>query len=189
MIEATQHIAFQEPRLARREEGAARAARFADLVERQSRFVYRVAYAVVRNSHDSEDVVQETFLKLYRTGAWESMRDERAFLARTAWRIAVDRLPRARSQALSPDLKSHYSQSPEDAAVTADWSAAVHRLIDALPEELRQPLALAAVEELNSREIAQVMGIAEGTVRTRIMRARQILKQKLAGLEGRHEQR
>jgi RNA polymerase sigma-70 factor (ECF subfamily) len=184
MIEATQHIAFQEPGLARREEAAAREARFAALVERQSRFVYRIAYAVARNAHDSEDVVQETFLKLYRTGAWEGMRDERAFLARTAWRIAVDKLPRALSQSLSPDLQSNGRRSPEETAVTADWSAAVHRLIDALPEELRQPLALAAVEELTSREIAQVMGIAEGTVRTRIMRARQILKLKLAGLAG-----
>jgi RNA polymerase sigma-70 factor (ECF subfamily) len=190
MIEATQHIAFQEPGLARREEAAAREARFAALVERQSRFVYRVAYAVVRNPHDSEDVVQETFLKLYRSGAWEGMRDEKAFLARTAWRIAVDKRPKARNQSLSqprsPELQSHDSQSPEDAVVSADWSAAVHRLVDALPEELRQPLALAAMEELNSREIAQVMGIAEGTVRTRIMRARQILKQKL---ESRYEQR
>src|ERR1700729_691911 len=106
MIEATQHIAFQEPGLARREEAAAREARFAALVERQSRFVYRVAYAVVRNPHDSEDVAQETFLKLYRTGAWEGMRDEKAFLARTAWRIAVDKLPRALSQPLSPELQS-----------------------------------------------------------------------------------
>jgi len=179
MIGATQHITFQEPGLARREEAAAREVRFAALVERQSRFVYRVAYAVVRNSHDSEDVVQETFLKLYRSGAWEGMRDEKAFLARTAWRIAVDRRPNAGSQPLSPDLQSNDSQSPEDAAVSADWSAAVHRLVDALPEELRQPLALAAVEELNSREIAQIMGIAEGTVRTRILRARRILKQKL----------
>jgi RNA polymerase sigma-70 factor, ECF subfamily len=179
MIEATQHIAFQEPGLARREEAAAREARFAALVERRSRFVYRVAYAVVRNPHDAEDVVQETFLKLYRSGAWEGMRDEKAFLARTAWRIAVDRRPKTGSQPLSPDLQSNDSQSPEDAVVSADWSAAIHRLVDALPEELRQPLALAAVEELNSREIAQVMGIAEGTVRTRILRARQILKQKL----------
>src|ERR1700735_5758629 len=115
MIEATPHIAFQEPRLARGAQGAAPEARFADLVERQSRFVYRVAYAVVRNSHDSEDVVQETFLKLYRAGAWESMRDEKAFLARTAWRIAVDRRPKALSQPLSADLQSHDNQSPEDA--------------------------------------------------------------------------
>jgi RNA polymerase sigma-70 factor (ECF subfamily) len=80
--------------------------------------------------------------------------------------------------------------NPEEAMVTADWNAAVHRLVDALPQELRQPLALSTVEEMNSREIAQAMGIAEGTVRTRIMRARQILKQKLAGLmEGRYEKR
>jgi RNA polymerase sigma-70 factor, ECF subfamily len=187
MIEATQHIAFQEPGLARRVEAAAREARFVALVERQSRFVYRVAYAVVRNPHDAEDVAQETFLKLYRSGAWEDRRDEKAFLARTAWRIAVDRRPKSRSQslsqALSPDLQLNNSPSPEDAVVSADWSAAVHRLVDALPEELRQPLALAAMEELNSREIALVMGIAEGTVRTRIMRARQMLKQKL---ENRH---
>jgi len=72
--------------------------------------------------------------------------------------------------------------------ISADWNAIVHRLVDALPEELRQPLALSTVQELKSREIADVMGIAEGTVRTRLMRARQILKQKLAGLmEGRYE--
>ena len=52
-------------------------------------------------------------------------------------------------------------------------------------EDLRQPLALSAVDELTSREIAEVMGINEGTVRTRIMRARQILKQKLEKLHGR----
>jgi RNA polymerase sigma-70 factor (ECF subfamily) len=65
--------------------------------------------------------------------------------------------------------------------VTADWNAAVHRLVDALPQELRQPLALSTVEEMNSREIAQAMGIAEGTVRTRIMRARRILKRSWLG--------
>jgi RNA polymerase sigma-70 factor (ECF subfamily) len=71
--------------------------------------------------------------------------------------------------------------------MSADWNAAVHRLVDALPPDLRQPLALSTVEELSSREIAQVMGIAEGTVRTRIMRARQILKQKLGELRERRD--
>jgi RNA polymerase sigma-70 factor (ECF subfamily) len=182
MLEAIQHAAFQELELARREEAAAREARFTALVERQSRLVYRVAYAVVRNAHDAEDVVQETFLKLYRAGGWDEIRDEKAYLARIAWRLAVDKLPKARTQPLSPDLQSNDAQNPEDAVVSADWSVAIHRLVDALPEQLRQPLALATVEELNSREIAQVMGIAEGTVRTRILRARQMLKQKLTAL-------
>jgi RNA polymerase sigma-70 factor (ECF subfamily) len=186
MIEVPQQIAFQEPRLAQEEEATACDDRFAALVSRRSRFVFRVAYSILRNVHDSEDVVQETFLKLYRTRRWESMVDERAFLARTAWRIAVDRLPKAHMDAPDSEIPSS-RESPEQAVITADWNAAVHRLIDALPEELRQPLALSTVEDLSSREIAGVMGIPDGTVRTRLMRARQILKQKLAALmEGPH---
>ncbi len=191
MIEVTQAVALQEPGLAAQAQTAARDSRFADLVVRQSRFVFRVAYALLRNSHDAEDVVQETFLKLYRGGRWEAIENERAFLARAAWRAALDKLPSARRAAgpLDAELASP-GATPEAAMVAADWNAAVHRLVDALPPELRQPLALSTVEDLNSREIAQVMGIAEGTVRTRIMRARRILKQKLAGLmEGRYGNR
>jgi len=193
MIELTQAIALQEPELAARQESAARQARFAGLVERQSRFVFRVAYALLRNSHDAEDAVQETFLKLYRGSAWEAIENERAFLAREAWRIAVDKIAKLRQaphQPLDVELALRGGASPEETVLTADWNAAVHRLVDALPQELRQPLALSTVDEMNSREIAQAMGIAEGTVRTRIMRARRILKQKLAALmEGRYEKR
>lgn len=154
------------------------------LVHRQSRFVFRVAYAVLRNSHDAEDVAQETFLSLYRSGAWRQMKDERAFLARATWRQAIDRLradPRHHENrdGLLLELPSR-EEDPERTLLGADQQAAVHRLIDALPEELRQPLALSTVEELNSREIAAILDIPEGTVRTRLMRARQLLKQKLA---------
>jgi len=172
------------------EDRAAREARFAALVERQSRFAFRVAYAILRNTHDAEDAVQESFLKMYRAGTWECAVNERGLLARVAWRTAVDRLPRVRHEPLDPAMPSQAARDPEEAAVAADWNSVVARLVDALPEELRQPLALSTVEDLNSREIAEVMGIAEGTVRTRIMRARQILRQKLAGMMGgRHENR
>jgi RNA polymerase sigma-70 factor (ECF subfamily) len=154
--------------------------RFTVLVERQSRFVYRVAYSVVRNAHDAEDVVQETFLKLYRLGAWEAMADERAFLARVAWRMAVDRRSRGPNVALESPWGLNPDLNPEEMAVASDRSAMVHRMMDALPEELRQPLALSSVDEMNSREIAEVMGIPEGTVRTRLVRARQVLREKLA---------
>ncbi len=161
--------------------------RFRELVERQSRFVFRVAYAVLRNTSDAEDAVQEVFLKLYRKRAWESIGDERAFLARAAWRVAVSRLPKARHEEPDVELPSS-GASPEEAAIEADFNALLHRMVDALPEELRQPLALSTVEEMTSRQIAEVMGIAEGTVRTRLMRARELLKRKLAALvECRHE--
>ena len=61
-------------------------AEFTALVLRQSRFVFRVAYAVLLNSHDAEDAVQETFLKLYRNRGWRHLDNECAFLARVAWR-------------------------------------------------------------------------------------------------------
>jgi RNA polymerase sigma-70 factor, ECF subfamily len=71
-------------------------------------------------------------------------------------------------------------RNPEQEAIAADRAALVARLIDTLPEELRQPLALSTVEEMTSGQIAVVMEIPEATVRGRLMRARQILKEKLA---------
>jgi RNA polymerase sigma-70 factor (ECF subfamily) len=132
---------------------------------------------VLRNALDAEDVVQDTFMKLYRLNAWQGMNDERAFLARSAWRIAVDR----RRKAPPVTLETPSVLNPEDAALASDWNARVHSMIDALPDELRQPLALSGLEEMNSREISTIMGIPEGTVRTRLVRARQMLRQKLAG--------
>jgi RNA polymerase sigma-70 factor (ECF subfamily) len=158
-------------------------ARFTELVGRQSRFVFKVAWAILRNPQDAEDIVQETFLRLYRNHAWESMEDERAFLARTSWRLAVDRI-RSRRRAPAQPEPSALSATPEQAAIARNRTAIVHRLVDALPEELRQPLALSAIDEMTSPEIASILGIPEGTVRTRIMRAREILKHKLTNSYG-----
>jgi RNA polymerase sigma-70 factor (ECF subfamily) len=162
-------------------------AEFTALVERQSRFVFRVAYAVLLNAADAEDAVQEMFLKLYRNGGWQHAENERAFLARAAWRLAVDRSRQAgatvgTSHEDSLDPPS-LEPGPEQSLLAADQQATVHAMIDALPEELRVPLVLSAHEELNSRQIAEVLGIPEGTVRTRLQRARQVLRRKLAAVQ------
>jgi RNA polymerase sigma-70 factor (ECF subfamily) len=56
----------------------------------------------------------------------------------------------------------------------------LERLIAALPEKLRQPLILSAVEEMSTREVAAALGINEASVRSRVFRAREILREKLA---------
>jgi RNA polymerase sigma-70 factor, ECF subfamily len=184
-FDLTEELAVDDPtKLTRAQRSAAREVRFTELVERQSGFLFRVAYTVVRNAHDAEDVVQETFLKLYRTGAWERMRDEKAFLARTAWRIAVAKRPGRPTEGLDPGLPASGGSSPEQTAIAANWHATVHCLIDSLPETLRRPLTLSALEDLTSRQIAEIMDIEEGTVRTRILHARAILREKLAALSG-----
>jgi RNA polymerase sigma-70 factor (ECF subfamily) len=159
---------------------------FALLVKRQSQFVFRVAFSVVRNVQDAEDVVQETFLKLYKSGAWRRMNDEKAFLARSAWRIAVDRIERIPKEAIVADAIDG-QPSAEWNLMRAESDGLIHRLMDALPAELRMPLALASVEGMTSAQIAAVMGIPEGTVRRRRLQAREILKQKLKELGVRHD--
>lgn len=157
---------------------------FTSLVTRQSRFVFRLAYAILRNAHDAEDVVQEIFLKLYRTGAWKTMGDERAFLARMSCRMAVEnRAAKVKTVVPVEDFHS-VADNPERQAVKADTERLIHNLIDSLPEELRIPLALSTLEELTSAEVGRLMNISEGTVRSRTARARQILREKLQQVLG-----
>ena len=178
--------AEETDRLSESECIAGRDEEFSLLVYRQHRFVFRVAFALLRNRQDAEDVAQETFLKLYRNGRWREMRDERAFLARAAWRLALDlrRAPAMGTTDMDADAMPSGAASPEQQALDASSAAMLHRMIDSLPEELRQPLALSGIEEMNSREIGEVLGLAEGTVRTRLMRARQLLKEKIANTKG-----
>lgn len=157
-------------------------AAFAGLMERQWRFACKVAWAALRNVADAEDAAQEVFLKLLRNGGWRDLRDERAFVARAAWRAAADRLRQRGAVALDEEMPGA-DAGPEATVVAADWEQAVRGLIDSLPEELRQPLVLSA--EMASREVAAVMGVPEGTVRRRLMRARQLMREKMTALEER----
>ena len=163
----------------------ARQAAFSLLVDRQARFVYRVVYSVLRNVADAEDAVQETFLKLYRTGAWQEMEEEKAYLARVAWRVAVDRLPKRDTGSEDGVMAALVATgaTPETDAIRSSEQVRLRRLIQMLPEELRQPLLLSAVEEMTSREVAAVMGIPEGTVRTRVMRARVELRRRFEAMQ------
>ena len=153
---------------------------FAELADRHARFMFKVANGLLRNTHDAEDAVQEALLKLYRTGGWRHMEDEKAFLARTVWRTAIDiagRRPRTSHQADPANLTSATS-NPEHLAAEGNQRAVLHDLIRRLPDELRQPLLLCAIEEMTSREVAELLGLTEGAVRTRVMRARAKLKRR-----------
>ena len=157
---------------------------FVALSNRHARFLYRVAFGLLRTPQDAEDAVQETLLKLYRTGGWREMQDERAFLAKSVWRVGLARLATAGAKALKhaadvTELELQASgPNPEESALRAADRALMRRMVDALPEELRQPLVLRAIEEMRSYEVAAILGIPEGTVRTRVMRAKAELRRR-----------
>ncbi len=155
-------------------------------VEQYARTVYRVAYSVLRNHHDAEDAVQETFLRLVRHHkGWAAVRDRRAWLARVAWRVALDRRRAAPEISLEDaadavrDLRAA-GAGADEIAEREQMTALLAKLIATLPEDLRNVVTLSTVEELTSPEIAEVLGVAEGSVRERLMRARGLLKEKLS---------
>jgi RNA polymerase sigma-70 factor (ECF subfamily) len=158
--------------------------RFEEMVARQARFMFQVAFGLLRNRQDAEDAVQEAFLKLYRGEAWLRIENEKGFLARTVWRVALDHLPKAaeRMADVAEMQLTASGGSPEQSVVDEDERAVLRRLIDGLPEELRRPLVLSSVEEMTSREVAEAMGIPEGTVRTRVMRARTELRRRFVAM-------
>lgn len=157
------------------------------LVRAHARFVFQVAYSVLRNSHDAEDVVQETFLRVVRhQSEVREVREPKAWLARIAWRIALDRRRNQPAMVADPEAllaQLHASgMSAEELVAREEMKRLMETLVAALPPELRGPLQLSTVEEMSAGEIAAVVGIPEATVRTRLYRARQILKEKLAAL-------
>jgi RNA polymerase sigma-70 factor, ECF subfamily len=160
-----------------------------NLVKEHARLVYRVAYAVLRGHHDAEDAAQETFLRVLRYGKrLAGVENPRTWLARVAWRVAIDRsksLRRKREVTLE-NADRAFHEIP-GAVATADEvlegariAAAVEKLIAGLPKKLREALILSTIEEMSPREAGAVLGINEAAVRSRVFRARQILKEKLA---------
>jgi RNA polymerase sigma-70 factor (ECF subfamily) len=165
---------------------------FDAVVREHARFVFKVAYSVLRNVEDSEDAVQETFLRAYRSSEFGEVREMKAWLARIAWRVAIDRVKKAPTTALEELAEVGFEPqaggtSADDSLIAHEKVTLLHKLMAALPEDLRHAMVLSTVEEMTSAEISQVLGIPETSVRTRLFRGRQLLKEKLAfWMEGRN---
>ena len=166
------------------------------LVADYSRMVFRIAYSILRNHHDAEDAAQECFLRVWKhKDRLHDVQNAKTWLARIAWTTALDKRRTGRKMLSLNDTESgaELIESLSDSAPAADEQFAerqkqqlLQRLIAVLPGDLAQTLELSTVQELNSAEIAEVMKIPEGSVRTRLFRARKQLKEKLAVLlEGR----
>lgn len=162
-------------------------------VREHARLVYRIAYSVLRNHHDAEDATQETFLRVLRyRRKLEGVREQRTWLARIAWRTAVEHRRKGTEVAMD-EISEVVSQirssaTPADQILLGDeMTRVLEGLMAALPGKLRDPLALSTLEEMTPADIAEVLDINEAAVRSRLFRARQILKEKLAVLlEGQH---
>lgn len=154
------------------------------IVRRHARFVFGVAYSVLRNREDAEDAAQETFLRLSRQRNLAEIRDVRLWLARVAWRVAVDSTRRHRE--ISAEDPAQILEAIADDAPGAEqivherqMKELLERMIAGLPRELRDVVRLTTAQEMSSADVAEVLGIPEGSVRQRMFRARQFLREKM----------
>jgi RNA polymerase sigma-70 factor (ECF subfamily) len=154
----------------------------AALVDRYSGALYRVAFSVLRNPADAEDAVQETFLRVLRhRQTLHEVRDPRVWLIRIVWNVVLDRKRRAKTRPETDDVAElarilpSNGLSAEEIAAAAQHHARVVACMDKLPQKERQVLLLSAFDELSSVEIAEVLGITESSVRSRLFRARNLM--------------
>ena len=155
--------------------------------------VFRVALRMLGDVQGAEDVAQETFISLYRHGKrFRSEARFSTFVYRVAANAALNRrrtLGRSRTrieklavrQAAGDDLPQQ-PRDPEDSTLGHELTQHVRDALGTLSPALRMPVVLYDIEGLSYGEIANVLGVAEGTVKSRIHRARQALREELQGL-------
>jgi RNA polymerase sigma-70 factor (ECF subfamily) len=155
-------------------------ARLAD----SSALAIRVAYSVLRQQQDAEDVAQEAFARAHRRfGALRDREKFRAWLVRIVWRLALDHRRDARRRAAREGSAAREANqlSPDAAADTLarERSARLWAAIDRLPDKFRVVIVLAAIEEHGIKDVARLLDLPEGTVKSRLFDARKKLQEML----------
>jgi RNA polymerase sigma-70 factor, ECF subfamily len=165
---------------------------YRELIARYERQVYSLTYRMVRQREDAEDLTQETFVRMFKAlDRYDPARPFPAWLFTIAARLGIDALRRRRVK-LVPLFRSEPGESeeriidvedpgpgPEVLTQHAEEQAGADRLIGSLPEHYRVVVVLRHQQGLSYEEIAEALHLPLGTVKARIHRARELLKDRL----------
>ena len=165
---------------------------FEVLMRRYNRRLYRAARAILRDDGEAEDVLQQTYLNAY---AHLEQFAHRASFATWLTRIAVhEALARRRRRAAFGEVEPMFDPDaempspipdPEQEALSGELRSLLEKSIDALPMPYRAVFVLREVEELTTAETAECVGLSEDVVKTRLHRARAMLRKAIDGRVGR----
>ena len=162
---------------------------FAKLAEEHSGFVYNVAYRMMGNQHDAEEVAQDAFISAYRA------RDRfRGDAQPTTWlyRITVNaalmriRKDKRRKEMTVPEddrpdsPSTDWAQSPVASAMNSELGDRINAAIDELPEDLKTAVILRDVEGLSNEEASDVLEVSVSALKARLHRGRVALRESLA---------
>jgi RNA polymerase sigma-70 factor (ECF subfamily) len=157
-----------------------------EIVERHSDRVYRLAYRLTGNRHDAEDLTQEVFVRVFRSLHTYKPGTFEGWLHRITTNLFLDharRKQRIRFDALPDDGDNRLpstAMSPEAASLDRLFDADIEEALASLPVDFRVAVVLCDIEGLSYEEIADVLDLKMGTVRSRIHRGRTLLRKALA---------
>jgi RNA polymerase sigma-70 factor (ECF subfamily) len=157
-----------------------------ELVSTYVRRVVSIAWGIVRNAQDAEDLAQEAFVKAYESiGRFRSSEPFGPWIYRIVTNLALDVMKhrtKFRHEAIDESAPAGRRDAAETAAMSNEIGARIDEAIETLPEMQRIVARLHLVEEYDHQEIAAMTGLSDGTVRSHLSLARKKLKDKLADL-------
>jgi RNA polymerase sigma-W factor len=162
------------------------------LMKRYHHGIYVMIYQMIKNREETEDLVQETFMKAFH--ALRKYNEQYAFstwLYKIAYNSCIDTLRKRKLKTMPLDRPIQHSDgesvqelrddstSPERHYLAAEKQGFIQEAIDSLPEIYREVIRLRHQEERSYEEISDMLNLPIGTVKARIFRAREVLKKKL----------
>jgi RNA polymerase sigma-70 factor (ECF subfamily) len=168
---------------------------FHELIRPCERSIYFLLYSLLRNESDAEDAAQETVIKVYRnlhlfrgdsqfrTWVLSIARNEglgRLRKTETRREDSLDALMDGEAGDFTPAVLTSWREVPSEALERVELGALLRKAIEGLPEIYRNVVLLRDIEEMDVRETATALGIAEGAVKVRLHRARALLQRELA---------
>ena len=171
--------------------------RFQDLVERYEQKLYNFSLRMCRDHRDAEDMVQDTFLNvfrylkdfryetkfknwLYKVAASTCIKKRRKSKFAPEKELSLDEF-RPNDEAEIPEQVPEWALMPLDKLLNAELAGAINRAILSIPKKYRMVIVLRDIEEFSTAETAQILNLSPANVKVRLHRARLFLRDKLKG--------
>ncbi len=157
---------------------------FRTLVDRYKDRVYTTILRIVGNVHDAEDIAQEAFVAAYRAiASFDISRTFLPWLLKIATNLSIDHLRRKQSQTVPLDsleaIEIQWNEDPLEAAEASELCQLIEQLVTQLPARYSAAVTLYYTQDLTYSEVAGILDIPMGTVKTYLHRGREMLKTRL----------
>ncbi len=165
---------------------------FAEIVEFYKDKVFQICYRMLGNRHEAEDIAQEAFIRAYvNIHSYDLNKKFSTWLYRIATNLSIDRIRKKKpdyyldAELAGSDGLTMYSQVaadvtlPEDELETLELQELIQAEILKLPDKYRSVIVLKYIEEFSLKEIGEILDLPVGTVKTRIHRGREALRNQL----------